>query len=160
MHIRTALFSDLPALAAVEALCFPPAEAASQSVLAGRLRVYPHHFWLMEDEGHLVSFINGLVTDEPHLLDAMYADPSFHREAGAWQMIFGVNTLPQYRRQGRAGQVMERVLADAQAQGRAGCVLTCKEALIHYYARFGFQNEGLSASAHGGAAWYSMRLTF
>ena len=141
MHIRTALFSDLPALAAVEALCFPPAEAASQEVLAARLRVYPHHFWLMEDEGRLVSFINGLVTDEPQLLDAMYADPSFHRETGAWQM-------------------MERVLADTQAQGRTGCVLTCKEALIHYYARFGFQNEGLSASAHGGAAWYSMRLTF
>lgn len=160
MHIRTARFSDLPALAAAEALCFPPAEAASEAALAARLRVYPNHFWLLEEDGHLVSFINGPVTDEPQLQDSMYADPSCHNEAGAWQMIFGVNTLPPYRRQGRAGQVMERVLADARAQGRAGCVLTCKEALIHYYARFGFRNEGLSASTHGGAAWYSMRLVF
>ena len=39
-------------------------------------------------------------------------------------------------------------------------ILTCKEALIHYYARFGFKNCGLSASVHGGAVWYDMRITF
>lgn len=160
MPVRTAVFSDLPALAAAEALCFPPAEAASEADLAARLRVYPNHFWLLEEDGSLISFINGLVTDIPQLQDAMYADPSFHRENGAWQMIFGVNTLPQYRRQGRAAQVMKRVIDDAHAQGRKGCVLTCKDALIPYYARFGFQNEGISASSHGGAVWYSMRLTF
>lgn len=160
MTIRTAIPADLPALAAVEAACFPPAEAASKQALADRLAVYPNHFWLLEEDGLLISFINGLVTDEAFLRDAMYADASLHSEAGAWQMIFGVNTLPQYRRQGLAGQLLRRAIADARQQGRKGCVLTCKEALIHYYARFGFQNEGLSASAHGGAAWYSMRLTF
>lgn len=160
MPIRTAVFSDLAALAAAEALCFPPGEAASEAVLASRLRVYPHHFWLMEEDGVLTCFIDGLTTDEPQLRDAMYADASLHNENGAWQMIFGVNTLPAYRRRGRAAQVMERVLADARAQGRRGCVLTCKEALVRYYARFGFQNEGRSPSSHGGAVWYSMRLTF
>ena len=75
-------------------------------------------------------------------------------------MIFGVNTLPEYRRQGRAGQVIRQVIADAQAQGRKGCVLTCKEALLHYYGTFGFVNEGVSESVHGGVVWYEMRLTF
>lgn len=55
---------------------------------------------------------------------------------------------------------MKRVIADARAQGRRGCVLTCKEALVHYYESFGFRSEGLSVSTHGGAVWYDMRLTF
>ena len=161
MHIRTATMADLPVLTAIEAACFPAAEAATEKDFAARLAVYPDHFWLLEaDDGTVVSFINGLVTDEPDLRDEMYADASFHNENGAWQMIFGVNTLPEYRRRGLAGRVMERVIADARAQGRKGCVLTCKDKLVHYYEKFGYRSEGVSASTHGGVVWYSMRLTF
>ena len=160
MHIRTATMADLAAVTAVEAACFPAAEAATEKDFADRLAVYPNHFWLLEDDGTLISFVNGLVTDEPILRDEMYADASFHNEQGAWQMIFGVNTLPDYRKRGLAGQVLERVIADAKAQGRKGCVLTCKDKLIHYYEKFGFQNEGVSESVHGGVVWYDMRLTF
>ena len=39
-------------------------------------------------------------------------------------------------------------------------MLTCKERLIPWYAGFGFVNEGLSASVHGGEVWYQMRLIF
>ena len=152
--------ADLSAVAAVESACFPAAEAATEKDFAARLAVFPDHFWLLEDDGTLVSFINGMVTDEPILRDEMYENAALHREDGAWQMIFGVNTLPQYRRQGLAGQVLERVIADARVQGRKGCVLTCKDRLIHYYEKFGFQNEGVSASTHGGVVWYDMRLTF
>ena len=161
MRIRTAVMEDLAAVTAVEAACFPAAEAATERDFAQRLAVYPNHFWLLEeDNGTLVSFINGMVTDEPVLRDEMYENASLHREDGAWQMIFGVNTLPDYRRRGCAAQVMERVIADARAQGRKGCVLTCKDKLIHYYETFGFRSEGVSASTHGGAVWYDMRLTF
>ena len=161
MHIRTAVLADLPAVTAVEAACFPAAEAATEADFAKRLAVYPNHFWLMEDNnGSLVCFVNGLVTDEPHLRDEMYADAGLHNENGAWQMIFGVNTLPAYRRQGLAEQVLRQVIEDAKAQGRKGCVLTCKEKLLHYYGKLGFVNEGVSQSTHGGVVWYEMRLTF
>ena len=161
MEIRTAVMADLAAVTAVEAACFPAAEAATERDFAQRLAVYPNHFWLLEeDDGTLVSFINGMVTDEPTLRDEMYENAALHREDGAWQMIFGVNTLPRYRRQGCAARVMERVIADARAQGRKGCVLTCKDQLIRYDETFGFRNEGVSASTHGGVVWYDMRLTF
>ena len=161
MHIRTAVMADLPAVTAVEAACSPAAEAATEADFAKRLAVYPNPVWLMEDNnGSLVSFVNGLVTDEPHLRDEMYADAGLHNENGAWQMIFGVNTLPAYRRQGLAEQVLRQVIEDAKAQGRKGCVLTCKEKLLHYYGKLGFVNEGVSQSTHGGVVWYEMRLTF
>ena len=161
MHIRTAVPADADALAAVEAACFPPAEAATEADFAARLSAYPNHFWLLEDGGGtLVSFVDGMVTDEPKLRDEMYENAALHNEDGAWQMIFGVNTLPAYRRRGCAGQVLRRVIADAREQGRKGCVLTCKDALVHYYARFGFADEGISQSTHGGVVWHDMRLTF
>lgn len=160
MIIRTADAADLAAIAAVEAACFPAAEAATEADFAARLAVYPNHFWLLEEDGTLISFIDGMVTDEPFLRDEMYENAALHNESGAWQMIFGVNTLPAYRRQGCAGWVMERVIADARAQGRRGCVLTCKAALVHFYETFGYVNEGRSTSTHGGAEWYDMRLTF
>lgn len=160
MRIRTATMADLAAVTAVEAACFPAAEAATELDFSKRLEVYPNHFWLLEDEGELISFVNGLVTDEVSLRDEMYSDTAFHDEQGDWQMIFGVNTLPAYRQQGLAGQVLRRVIADAKQQGRKGCVLTCKEALIHYYETFGFVNEGVSESVHGGVVWYEMRLIF
>lgn len=160
MKIRTASGKDLAAIAAVEAACFPAAEAATPEEIAGRLAVYPDHFWILEEDGTIVSFVDGLVTDKPKLRDDMYSTPAFHDPKGAWQMIFGVNTLPEYRRRGLAEAVLRQVIADAKNQGRKGCVLTCKEPLLHYYGKLGFENEGISGSTHGGAVWYDMRLTF
>ena len=159
--IRTASMADLAAVTAVEAACFPVAEAATEEDFAKRLAVYPEHFWLLEDDaGNLISFVNGMVTREADLRDEMYADASFHDPEGDWQMIFGVNTLPEYRRQGLAEQVLRRCIADAKEQGRRGCVLTCKDKLVHYYEKFGFRSEGVSESTHGGVVWYAMRLAF
>ena len=164
---------DLDAIEAVEAACFPPAEAASNESLTARVAAYPDHFWLLVntddddtpfpsrvEDGTLVGFVDGMATNEPNLADAMYDDADMHDEHGDWQMIFGVNTIPAYRRCGLAEQLLKRAIADAKAQGRKGLVLTCKDRLVHYYAKFGFVSEGVSGSTHGGAVWYQMRLTF
>ena len=160
MVIKHASRKDIAALTAVETACFPPAEAATEKEFIDRVQYYGNHFWLLYEGDKLLAFVDGFVTDEPDLTDVMYEDAALHNEQGAWQMIFGVNTLPAYRCQGCAARVMERVIADAHAQGRKGCVLTCKDRLIHYYETFGFQNEGVSKSVHGGVVWYDMRLTF
>ena len=160
LMIRTATTADLEAVTRVEALCFPPAEAATREDFMGRLEAYPDHFWLLYEEDELVSFVNGMVTDEADLRDEMYQDASLHREDGAWQMIFGVNTVPTARRRGYAQLLLRRAIDDARAQGRKGLVLTCKEALLHYYGQLGFVNEGVSGSTHGGVVWYQMRLRF
>ena len=160
MNIRHATIKDLDAITAVEAECFPAAEAATYESIKGRLEVFADHFWLLEDEGQVVSFVNGMATDLPDLCDEMFDDPHMHNDKGDWQMIFGVDTIPSRQKQGCAGKVLERVVADAKKQGRKGLVLTCKDRLVHYYAKFGFVSEGVSGSTHGGVVWYQMRLTF
>ena len=158
--IRTATFEDLDAIAAVEAACFPAAEAATKEEFAGRLAHYADHFWLLLEQGELVAFVDGFCTDTPDLTDEMYADAALHDENGAWQMIFGVNTIPAYRKHGYAGELIKCAIEDARKQERKGLVLTCKDHLVQYYAKFGFENEGVSESEHGGVKWNQMRLKF
>lgn len=160
-QIRTAGLADLDAIAQVEAACFPAAEAATRTEFQERLAHYGEHFWLMFEGEQLVSFVDGFVTDCQDLTDEMYANAGMHDENGAWQMIFGVNTIPARRRRGYAGQLIRRAISDARSQGRKGLVLTCKKTLIPYYEKFGFVEEGVSAwSTHGNAVWHQMRLTF
>lgn len=160
MKIRTAEISALYAVTAVEAECFPAAEAADEEIFKARLSVYPNHFWLLEDNGRLVGFINGMVTDERTIRDEMFENAELHNELGAWQAIFGVNTIPEFRKKGLAAMIMQHVISESKKQGRKGCILTCKENLIHYYEKFGYVNEGISDSVHGGAVWYNMRVVF
>lgn len=160
MNIRCASIEDLDRITEIEALCFPAAEAASKASFEKRLTYYPNHFWVLEKDGEIISFVNGMVTNVADLNDEMYDDASMHDEEGAWQMIFGVDTVPAFQKRGYAELVLNHAIEAARNQGRKGLVLTCKDKLEHYYAKFGFVNEGLSASEHGGAVWYQMRLTF
>ena len=127
MEIRTATMNDLDAVAAVEAECFPVAEAATKEEFAERIKYYGDHFWLMFEGDKLIAFLDGFVTDVPDLTDEMYAKASMHDENGAWQMLFGLNTLPEYRKNGYAGELLHRAVEDARKQGRKGAVLTCKQ---------------------------------
>ena len=155
MNIRKAKMQDLDEITAIEAECFPASEAATRKSFEGRLAVYPDYFWILEEKGKdgnkkIVSFVNGMVTDSPNL----------HNEKGNWQMIFGVNTLPEYRRRGYGEKLINELIFEAKSNGRKGVVLTCKDKLVPYYSKFGFESEGVSESNHGGAVWYEMRLRF
>ena len=161
MNIKYAMNEDITEIAAVEAECFPPAEAATEKEFVERVKYYGNHFWLMYEAGKLIAFVDGFVTDESDLTDEMYKNAFMHDENGAWQMIFGVNTLPDYRKHGYAGKLICRAIDDARQKGRKGLVLTCKEKLVPYYAKFGFSDEGISdKSTHGNVVWHQMRLVF
>ena len=161
MNIKYATNEDIAEIAAVEAECFPPAEAATEKEFVERVKYYGNHFWLMYEAGKLIALLDGFVTDESDLTDEMYKNATMHDENGAWQLIFGVNTLPDYRKHGYAGKLICRAIDEARQQGRKGLVLTCKEKLVPYYAKFGFSDEGVSdKSTHGNVVWHQMRLFF
>lgn len=160
MLIRTATINDLDEIHYVESECFSDAEAASKNEFKERLKHYPNHFWLIFDDEKLIAFIDGFVTDEKDLTDEMYEDAALHDENGSWQMIFGVNTLPEYRKKGYASKLINHMIDSAKKEKRSGVVLTCKKELISFYSKFGFFDEGISESQHGGAVWHQMRLEF
>lgn len=157
-RIRQAGPKDLDQVYQMEILCFPQAEAASRESLEMRIRAFPESFLVADAKGKLLGMVNGCVTDSRTICDEMFSDPSFHKPDGAYQAIFGLDVLPEFRRQGIGGDLMGRLAGDAGKKGRKGLILTCKEKLIHYYERFGYRNLGISRSVHGGAVWYDMIL--
>ena len=159
--IRNVKIEDLDQVTEVEALCFPAAEAAVEASFRQRIETFPDSFFVAEDEnGRIIGFINGCVTDEKTIRDEMFEDSGLHRPEGLYQSVFGLDVIPEFRRQGVAADLMNRLMQEAKARGKKGMILTCKDRLIHYYEKFGYRNLGLSASVHGGAVWYDMLLEF
>ncbi len=160
IEVRTATIDDAEALAQVESASFPPAEACSLDNFKKRLSVFADYFLVLEDEGKICGLIDGMVTDQQTITDDLYEDAGLHNPKGAWQSVFGLAVIPQKRHQGYASLLMMEMIEKAREEKRRGVILTCKEKLIPFYEQFGFVNKGLSASVHGGAAWYDMVLDF
>lgn len=158
--ITKATIKDLEELYNIESLCFPINEAASKETIEKRLNTFNDYFYILKKDNKIVSFINGILSNEKNLIDKMYEDSSYHNINNKWYIIFGVDTLPNYQHQGYAKQLMNYVINDLKKQNKIGIILTCKKELITFYEQFGYKNEGISNSTHGNVTWYQMRLTF
>lgn len=160
MRIEKANIKDINEIANIEKVCFPHTEAASFESIKERISIFGNHFFILKDDNKFIGFINGMVTNSENLSDNMYEDANLHNENGLWQMVFGIDIIPEYQGKGYAGILMRHFISVAKDEKRKGVVLTCKENLITFYEYFGFLNEGISQSEHGGVSWYQMRLTF
>ena len=160
MRLRIATLTDLDAITALENICFPPNEAASRSTFIKSLQSFPDHFWVLEIDGVLVGFINGMVTNNETIKDEMFANANLHDDNGKWQSVFGLAVAPEWRRQGHAERLIRHLIEKAKAEERLGVTLTCKELLVPYYEKLGFADGGISTSAHGGEVWRDMRIRF
>ena len=158
--IRNAKADEVRAMAEIEAACFPAAEAASLESLTERYGVFAENFFVVEAEGEIIGFINGAVTDGRVIPDEMYSEVNLHNPDGAYQTVFGINTLPEYRNMGIGSAMIKKMLEHAKECGRKGVILTCKKEKLHFYTSLGFVSQGLSASTHGGATWYDMIQEF
>ena len=83
--IRQVRPEDLDAVTEVEAVCFPKAEAADRASFEARIKAFPDSFFVAEEEGRIVGFINGAVVNETTIRDEMFEDVSFHNGTGNYQ---------------------------------------------------------------------------
>lgn len=158
MIFRNPVLDDLQTIYSIENLCFPVDEAASLYTFYERLKFFSKHFWLLEIEGEIVGYINGMVSNQKTIEDEMFQKADLHDENGIWQSVFGLAVKQEYRKKGYAAKLLEYMIAQAKEQHRAGVTLTCKEHLLTYYKKFGFTDLGISSSMHGGAVWHDMVL--
>lgn len=155
--IRAAREEDLVRIAEIEAECFPAAEAAGFGDFEERFRTCRESFFVAEtEEGKLAGFCNGCCADTDDLADEFYHDASLHHPEGVYQMIFGLDVAPEYRKQGIGEALMRAMIESAENRRKKAVVLTCKEHMIPFYRRIGYQYVELSDSVHGGASWHKM----
>ena len=150
--------ADLDAVTAVEAICFPLEEAADRDTFRVRLQQFPERFFVAECDGAVIGIVNGCASNLPLIEDRLFHKEG-HEPDGCNQMIFGLAVLPDYQRRGIGAMLMQRIIAFSRERGMKTVVLTCKAHKVAYYAKFGFVDLGVSASAHGGAQWFDMVLT-
>ena len=159
-NFRTAQLSDLDRVTEIEYICFPAEQAATRAAFEQRIKTFPTHFILLEHEGTPIGFVNGAVLDARYIEDEMYERTDSHNERGAYQSVYGLDVLPEYRGRGLAHKLMAQLIDQAKKEGRRGVTLTCLDEKIGFYETMGFKNEGVSASSHGGVVWNNMILEF
>lgn len=159
-NFRTAQLSDLDRVTEIEYICFPAEQAATRAAFEQRIKTFPSHFILLEHEGTSIGFVNGAVLDARYIEDEMYERTDSHNERGAYQSVYGLDVLPEYRGRGLAHKLMAQLIDQAKKEGRRGVTLTCLDEKIGFYETMGFKNEGVSASSHGGVVWNNMILEF
>jgi len=160
MKFRNATYADLNAISEIENLCFPSNEAATKESFSKRLNVFSNHFWIMEENNEILGFINGMITDNETINDEMFEVAELHDEKGKWQAIFGLAVSPKFQKKGYAGKLITHIINESKKENKKGVTLTCKENLIDYYKKWGFEILGISKSVHGGEVWYDMTITF
>ena len=158
VEIRMAEKEDVAKIVMIEQECFPAAEAAKEEDIYKRFDAFGENFIVAVADGKVIGFVNGCTTDKPELPDELYHEPSLHKASGGYQTIFGLDVLPEYRKKGVAGELLKHMISLSKERNKKGIIVTCKDYLIGYYEKFGFENQGVSASSHGGAKWNNMFL--
>lgn len=158
LAVRPAVMADLERCAEIEAACFPKEQAASRESIRGRLAVYSDHILLGVVDGAPVGYAMGPVIDAPVIADEMFADAACHGPDHPYQSVFSLAVHPAYQRRGYGRVLLNALIGLARRENRRAVTLTCREEKLAYYASFGFENRGVSASVHGGVVWYDMLL--
>ena len=81
-----------------------------------------------------------------------------HEHDGANIVIFSLAVLPEFQKQGIAGQLLLQFIEASKKLGKQKIMLICKSDLVDYYQKYGFVYMGESASTHGGCKWHEMVL--
>lgn len=157
-EFRTIREDEAGQAAQIEQACFPPQEACTEVMMRERALKAPELFLVAVDRetGKLAAFLNGLSTDECEFRDEFFRNAQLYCPQGENIMLLGLAVLPQYRRQGLAGELMSRYIRRERRNGRKRLILTCLEEKIAMYEKMGFRNCGLSGSSWGGKDWYDM----
>jgi ribosomal protein S18 acetylase RimI-like enzyme len=156
--IRMVEPDDLTACHTIEARSFPAPEAAWTTSLRNRIELYPEGYLVAELDNRIVGQINSGSTHKDDISDEDFKQLIGHDPDGGNIVIFSLSVLPEYRSRGIASKLLNGFVNQARELGKSKVMLLCKEDLVGYYTRRGFQDAGISASRHGGASWHVMTM--
>lgn len=146
---------------AIEQICFPPNEACSEESMINRITAAQELFLVAVDKetGKIAGFLNGIATDEYRFRDEFFTDASLHNKNGKNIMLLGLDVLPEYRRQGLGRELVYQYLRRERKNRRKEVFLTCLQAKVKMYQKFGFADCGIADSTWGGEEWHEMSCT-
>ena len=157
--VRNVQPEDLDQILEIEKESFIEAEAATKDVFIDRINIIPDTFLVAELKGDIAGFINGPVIQQPYITDDLFKRITKNPDKGGVQSILGVVTSKNERNRGIARMLIEKLTALAKENEREAITLTCREELVIFYEKLGFENHGRSDSQHAGVQWCNMYKT-
>ncbi|MBS35897.1 MAG: GNAT family N-acetyltransferase [Thiotrichales bacterium] len=157
--VRQARGDDVATCHCIESACFPDAEAAPHTSIEVRQHQFPEGFLVIEVDGAIAGFVNTGCTDHVELEDEAFKEMVGHDSRGSEMVIFSIAVTPELQGAGLSVLLMNAIIDRARELGKQCLHLLCKSPLVRYYERYGFCDQGLSGSQHGGASWHAMCLT-
>lgn len=155
--ITNARNEDSRGMFEVERACFPPAEAATQHAIEKRIELFPEICFVYKLDDKIIGFINGAFSKFDTISDDFFED--MKNDHGENVLIFSLGVHPDHQRKGYAREILDTFIKQCKVLKKKKIILTCKEHKVDYYASFGFNNDGVAESTHGGAKWYSMSMS-
>ncbi len=156
MVLRKVIMQDLDQIIALENIGFSPEEAATPEALKLRIEQIQETFIVAEKNGEVIGYINGPVIKERYISDDLFKNVPTNNSESGYISVLGLVVAPNYQGQGIAGRLLNYFENLAKNQHRHGVTLTCRESLISFYEKYGYRNEGVSESCHGGIKWYNL----
>lgn len=154
--IRQANAADAHRCSLIENTVFLASEAATFDQIEARIIQFPEGFLVAENEDGVVGFINTGNTHKQDISDEALKSLIGHDPTGAYVVIFSLAVLPAWQGHGIAKRLIQAMIEDAKQRRKEALLLLCKDHLVAFYERLGFENTGVSASTHGGFCWYQM----
>lgn len=156
ISVRHVQPDDVEQILQLENESFIEAEAATKDVFIDRINRIPDTFLVAESDGEILGFINGPVIQQLYITDDLFRQISKNPDKGGVQSILGVVTSKKARNQGVARMLINKLTKHAKENEREAVTLTCREELVFFYEKQGFENHGRSNSEHAGAEWFNM----
>lgn len=148
---------DLSTIMEIELEGFSPEEAATEKAMAERIELINDTFIVARnEEAVVVGYIVGPAFNERYLSDELYEELTPNDQSAPYQTVLSLGVAADYQHQGLGSELLSRLAEKAKAQGRKVITLTCLAGLVPFYEKNGYQNEGVSESAHAGETWYNM----
>lgn len=76
-----------------------------------------------------------------------------------FQGMLGLDVLPEYRGHGLGRELVYQYLRRESENCRKEVFLTCLQAKVKMYKKFGFVDRGIANSTWGGEEWHEMSYT-
>ncbi|RDU37212.1 histone acetyltransferase [Neobacillus piezotolerans] len=156
ISLRNVQPTDLEQLLTIENEGFSKEEAATKDAFVERIRLIPDTFIVAEREGEILGYINGPIINQPYITDDLFEKITGNPKRGGFLSVLGLAVSKQARNQGIAKILINKMEELVEENEREGITLTCKQDLVPFYERYGFVNQGLSESQHGGVRWFNM----
>ena len=156
--IRNVIESDLDQCFEIERVSYEGNEAATIEKIKKRIQKYPEGFIVLEWRGIVVGFINSGATDHVDLANEEFKDLIGHDSNGNHIVIFSAVVHRDYQGKGLAGRLLTDFVIRIRKMQKKSIHLICRDNLIDFYKKYGFQYIRKSDSTHGGLSWHEMVL--